>query len=246
MNTYRDIVYMVLDQLKLSHDDSFVQEEHVLFLLSKLRAYLLKNKYGTAKQSIGENNYQTIKITFSPNNTSICADGYSLISNEVLPNILLIQNIEHMLKVLNSDWNPINFVYVNNVRFNYVLSNKWLRDFIYFTIDDLGRLLVRGASSELSELQFIYLSGVFEDIEAASALEYTTGTSPCDILDREFPIEESLIIPLLELCLKFLSSMTYSPSDTSNNANDDLSSLDLFLRTYLKRNKLKYNESADG
>ena len=40
--------------------------------------------------------------------------------------------------------------------------------------------------------------------------------------------------------------MTYTPADTLNNANDDLSSLDSFLRTYLKRNKLKYNESADG
>ena len=34
MSTYRELTYMVLDQLKLASDDSYYTEDHVKFLLS--------------------------------------------------------------------------------------------------------------------------------------------------------------------------------------------------------------------
>ena len=50
--TYREIVYSILDLLKQSSDDSFYTEEHVLFLVSKMRATILKQTYANIKKEI--------------------------------------------------------------------------------------------------------------------------------------------------------------------------------------------------
>jgi hypothetical protein len=42
MATYREITYLILDELKTNSDDSFFEREHVLFLMDKYRAFLLK------------------------------------------------------------------------------------------------------------------------------------------------------------------------------------------------------------
>ena len=42
MSTYRELVYLVLDELKLVSDDSTFTEDHVVFLLNRYRTFLLK------------------------------------------------------------------------------------------------------------------------------------------------------------------------------------------------------------
>jgi hypothetical protein len=44
MNTYRQLIYMCLDQLKLISDDSYYTEDHIMFLLDKCRTLLLNQK----------------------------------------------------------------------------------------------------------------------------------------------------------------------------------------------------------
>ena len=43
--TWREAVYMVLDELKLMSDDSNFNEDHIIFLLSKYRSFILKQTY---------------------------------------------------------------------------------------------------------------------------------------------------------------------------------------------------------
>ena len=38
MNTYREIVYMCLDQVKLISDDAYYTQDHIIFLADKYRA----------------------------------------------------------------------------------------------------------------------------------------------------------------------------------------------------------------
>ena len=44
MSTYRQLTYMVLDELKIVSDDSHFQEEHVLFLLDKVQGIPVSSK----------------------------------------------------------------------------------------------------------------------------------------------------------------------------------------------------------
>ena len=60
MSTYRELVYMVLDELKGISDDFTYTEDHIIFLLNKYRAFILKQRYSDVKKFIPESNYQTI------------------------------------------------------------------------------------------------------------------------------------------------------------------------------------------
>lgn len=44
----------------------------------------------------------------------------------------------------------------------------------------------------------------------------------CKLEDKEFPIEDALVPPLIELVVKELRGPEYSPKDEDNNAKDDL------------------------
>ena len=50
--TWREAVYMVLDELKLMSDDSNFNEDHIIFLLSKYRSFILKQTYYKTKQGL--------------------------------------------------------------------------------------------------------------------------------------------------------------------------------------------------
>lgn len=42
MNTYRQMVYIVLDEIKALNGDSTFTEEHVVFLLNNYRKFLIE------------------------------------------------------------------------------------------------------------------------------------------------------------------------------------------------------------
>ena len=41
MSTYREIVYMINDQLKLFSDDSSFTEDHIRFIAKNLRSFII-------------------------------------------------------------------------------------------------------------------------------------------------------------------------------------------------------------
>ena len=57
MKTYRQLIYLVLDELKLISDDSTYTEEHIMTLLSNYRAFLLKQRYSDVRKEIPITNY---------------------------------------------------------------------------------------------------------------------------------------------------------------------------------------------
>ena len=74
------------------------------------------------------------------------------------------------------------------------------------------------------------MSAIFSD--PISVFNFNESNS--DILDEEFPLEESLTPAVLELVLKDLTNGIYKPSDTTNDAQDALSDLAGFLRRNMK------------
>ena len=58
--TYAEVVYMILDELKLSSDDSYFNEYHVLMLADKYRAMILKQRYKDIKKTVPYSNYQEV------------------------------------------------------------------------------------------------------------------------------------------------------------------------------------------
>jgi len=59
-STYREIIYSILDKYKLLSDDSYYTEDHIVFLMKKVRSFLLAKKAKEDGVIEEEDNKQTI------------------------------------------------------------------------------------------------------------------------------------------------------------------------------------------
>lgn len=236
--TWREIVYMISDELKLGSDDSSFNEDHIAFLVGKYRAFILSQRYKEIRKSIPESNYQTICIDLE--STSVlgnpCSEPY-LRSTVEIPSTLRIGNV----KLFPSNYFQGEIVYVSMDRFRYIGHNKYLQNIIYCAKDADNHLYLKSINPQFMYLQKIRMTAIFENVLKASELECESNNS-CNWLDNEFPLEESLVPAVMELVVKELRGAAYSPRDTENNATDDLADLVAFLRRNTKSNLQKQIE----
>ena len=235
MSTYKELTYMVLDELKLYSDDASYTEEHVMFLLDKYRAFLLKQRYSDVKKQIPESNYQTIcldLIEVPAISGEPCEGGSYLRSKEKIPFLMKIGNP----KVYPVDYYQGEITYVSRERMRYVGYNKYLKNIIYASIGPDNYLYFKSFNPQYLYLEKARMTGIFEDPQAASELQCPdeNGDTVCDVLDRKFPIEDALIPPMIELVVKELLGAEYRPKDDANDANDALADLSTFIRNNVK------------
>lgn len=215
---------MVLDELKLYSDDASYTEEHVMFLLDKYRVFLLKQRYSDVKKQIPESNYQTIcldLIEVPAISGEPCEGGSYLRSKEKIPFLMKVGNP----KVYPVDYYQGEITYVSRERMRYVGYNNYLKNIIYASIGPDNYLYFKSFNPQYLYLEKARMTGIFEDPQAASELQCPNenGNTVCDILDREFPIEDSLVPQLVQLVVQELYNHSRSEEDDENNAKDDLS-----------------------
>lgn len=221
MSTYRELVYLVLDELKLSSDDAYYNEEHIMFLLGKYRGLLLRQHYKDVKKEIPESNYQTLcldliqvpAIAGEP-----CEGGVYLRSKEKVPFLMSIAKP----RVYTEDYYQGNITYVSRERMRFVGNNRWLLNEVYASIGSDNYLYFKSSNPQYLYLEKARLTGIFEDPDKAAELSCDKDEI-CDPMDVKFPLEESLIPLVIEFVVKELSGSKYAPEDKENNANDELS-----------------------
>ena len=224
MSTYKELIYMCLDELKLYSDDALYTEEHIMFLLGKYRTFLIKQRYSDVKKQIPESNYQTIcldLIEVPAISGEPCEGGSYLRSKEKIPFLMKIGNP----RVYPIDYYQGEITYVSRDRMRYVGHNKYLQNIIYASLGPDNYLYFKSINPQFLYLEKVRMTGIFEDPKAASELQCPdeSGDTVCDVLDREFPIEAALVPPLIELVVKELLGAEYRPDDKTNDAKDELS-----------------------
>ena len=211
--TYRELVYMCLDEIKLASDDSYITEDHILFLIGKYRAFLLRQKYEKINMPTPMSNYQL--ITVSDTNESI-----PLPMNIAIPRVVVTLSDSQVRKA----------TYVSPHRWEFVGENRNLQSFIYCTLDTKNKMQFKNIPTDITISSYdIY--ALFEDCIKTSEFMATE-----DILDMECPIEAELISGVQELVVKDALGMAYRPKDIFNNGNDDLAQLGA-VATTSKNNK---------
>lgn len=226
MATYREIVYAALDELKLFSGDSYYTPEHLIFFADKFRALLLERKYrDIRKGDIPHANYQElcldlIEVPAIPGTD--CYGSY-LRSTSKTPSLMNI-GIRRIYPV--DYFNSEMFTWVSRERMQFVGHNNWLQNIIYVTKGTDDYLYLKSENPQFLYLKQIRLDAVFHDAKGAADLEcQRKGSGNCDILDSEFPIEEGLVTPLIQLMVQELSGARYMPTDQENNANDTMSGM---------------------
>lgn len=220
--TYKEIVYMILDELKGTSDDFSFNEDHIAFLCGKYRAFLLKQRYySDVKKAIAESNYQTVcldLIEVPAISGELCEGGSYLRSKVKVPTTLMLGNP----RVFPIDFYQGNITFVSRDRMRFVGHNKWMKDIIYCSIGPDNYLYFKSSNPQYLYLEKVKFSAIFEDPEKVSEISCNGEDIPCELIDRIFPIEEALVPPLIELVVKELRGAEYTPSDEINNAEDNL------------------------
>ena len=223
----KEIVYMVLDLAKANtSDDSFFNEDHVLFLLKKYRSFLIKKeqeKLKTTTDIASEFEYQQICLALEKVpaiDESPCTGGYYLRTVKKIPKLLE----GNMPRVYPIDfYQGINITYVPRDKMRYIGTNKFLRNIIYVSLGTDLHLYLKSINSQFLYLEKISMSAIFEDFDEVEKYKCEGDTTVCDVMEREFPIREYLVPTLTELVVKELVGSMYKPVDQVNNASDDMS-----------------------
>lgn len=220
MSTFREIIYMILDEMKISTDDAYFTEDHIMYLINKYRVLILKQKYSDIKKQIPESNYQTIcldLIEVPAISGEPCEGGSYLRSKEKIPFLMQIGTP----KIYPIDYYQGEITYVSRDRMRYIGYNRYLQNIIYCSIGPDNYLYFKSRNPQYLYLEKVKMTGIFEDSINASHLQ-CSDDKECDILDRVFPLEDSLIPVVIQFVIKELLGANYRPKDEENNAKDDL------------------------
>ena len=202
--TYRDMVYMIFDELKITSDDSVWEPDHVIALLNKYRAMLIKQLYSHIRKDVPLAYYQDLNVSILDNK-----------STKQIPNILNLNGIE-----LDSMPGKFNINLVSPERFKYVTLNKWLKNQIYITIDSTGTLYMKNATN--FPVNNLTLTAILENPLEIIQVDPSAYKDP---LDCVFPIEYAIQHSIVDLIIKELGSANYLPSDNKNNSTDDFDNM---------------------
>lgn len=224
MATYGEICYACLDLLKLRSDDAYYNEDHVLFLASNIRNYLLERKYGKSRnkpfQPVSDENKQRICIYLEQTDEipGLCGPQW-LRSTVKIPDTLLD---EPKVSVANDLLHSM-IQFIPAERMPYVGYNKWLHNIIYASKSEDGYLYMKSNNPQYIHLQKVIIDGVFSDVQAAAALscDGDGNTVNCDLLDKDFPLEKALVTYCVEMVVQELIGSKFAPEDKQNNARDD-------------------------
>lgn len=221
---------MCLDEVKLHSDDAFFTEDHVTFLLDKYRVFLLKQRYSDIKKQIPDSNYQTIclelqDVTALPGDPFEVESSVSYLkSKEKVPSMMKIGSP----KIYPHNYFPTKITLVDKERILFVGYNKYMKNIIYSAKGYDSYLYFKMFDNKsLKEGDKVHLLGIFEDPKEAFNLQCSESTDITNLLDKDFPLEEGLIPPLIELVVKELLGAVYRPEDSKNNANDDLAEVNI-------------------
>lgn len=231
MATFGEIVYGVLDRVKLLSDDAYFTEEHVLLLAKTIRSMLLTRKYKGARNKtfsvMSQENQQQVCLMLEPADLlPQGCQGKWLRSTAVVPDFL---DEGQPVACTGHDLMETVVTFIPRERMPYVGYNKWLKNIIYASRSIDGHLYLRGSNPQFVMLERIGLTGIFSDPEAAAALSHEACMSgkSCDVIadDVYFPLEAALVPTLIDLIVQELSGSVYAPEDKNNNASDDLAGL---------------------
>lgn len=235
-----ELIYIILDLCKVSgSDDSFINEDHVLFLCKKYRSFLIKKEQEKEKASqdvASEFETQQICLELEPKaaiDGSPCTGGYYLWSTEAIPKVLE-GNLPRVYPI--DYYQGTNVQYVSRDRMRFTGSNPYLQNIIYASLGPDQHLYLNSSNPQFKYLKQIRVSAVFEDFDAVVPLlcDSDGNSQVCDIMDMEFPIRDYLVPPLIELVMKEILGASYRPADTRNNSADDLSDIIAWARRNMK------------
>lgn len=210
--TYKDAIYLVLDQLKQSTDDIQLEEDHIAALINASRATLLKQRLGNNKVEIPKEVIQTIPFKLQLINQTITSDREFELLN---------LNGNHLYyDIVLPDYPNYEISFITLDRFKYVHNNKWLKNIIYSALSNTGKILIKAPDS----IKNLFISpsyrinavfnGILDDPRSVFPFED-------NYLDLDLAVNGDLLRVIIDLTVADLLKHMSIPEDIINNGKND-------------------------
>lgn len=243
MATFGEIAYAIQDFSKTISDDSLINIDHIIFLMSKSRNELI-SKYNAIHNDI---NHQVICVNLKKvYDDTICNSRPVLVSDIKIPNVMNKNNVTLMPP--SGIFFSYNMQFVDKRKFSFVGNNIFLKNIIYATILDNNKLYLTSNNTDFMYLSKIRVEAIYDDIIEASkyVCDDNCNINSCDIYDRVFPLSSDFLPTLMQKVVRDITNAAWQPRDDKNNAADDLAALSQILSRYTNnqfKNKMKGNEN---
>ena len=225
--TWRELVYMITDITKQISDDSQFNEDHIIFLCSKYRNYILNQQYLTNKKTISEANYQIVNIPLQPYSLDICPN--EMVLRSVKPISFTMTIGEKSIYPTDIMFSRSKIVFVPQNRFAYI-GNKFSKNIIYAMIGADNYLYLKSANANFQYLTSVTIKALFENIQEMSLLD--SESCGCDVMDIRFPLEDAWVNTLINLVVNDLIRGVNMLRDSSNDAFDSSDQLAQAISRY--------------
>lgn len=213
----RELIFRVLQFLSINSDDSIqdFSEEYIYNVLIDKRAFLLKQHYKDARKSVPRSCYQTLNVPLE----KIRAVPDLKYSEVLLRSVDKIPEMVDFAQeagvattiIMSTDYTAIPFNLVTFERLPSVGSNRWTKDLLYVALGN-ERLYLKSFNSSFTNLTKVLIFGVFSD---PSQVYYANGNEG-DYYEEEFPINNSMVDPIIKLTLEELTRIQ-RPKDVVND-----------------------------
>ncbi len=219
--TKNEIIYTVLEKLRVYSDDSDFSEELISSLIDTKRAMLLKQQY--AKNAwhmpMEIKQHLCVDLELVEKVEGYCSAGKILMTDLPLPKSIKIKGKEGPLLVRGLDMMeiPINIIPIERIPF--LFNNKYTQHLIYCAVASSGKLVLVSKDDKHRFLNHIKVTDVYEDPEKARQLDCSEDFS-LDDWEYEYPVESSMVETIVDLIVKDMTVSIQIPSDKTNDAAD--------------------------
>ena len=181
--TLRELVYLVLDEVKINSDDSYFNEDHVVSLLNNYRSFVLKKELEKENKQLSSANDQTIYLDLIEVRDEDNPCGESMLRTE--------QTIPNLVNDCKVSLYPVNYfegdhiIYTTMERMRYTTYNKWTKNLIYAAKGPDNYLYLKSSNPQYLYLEKLRMKAIFEDFESAAkyACDESGEELQCDILE---------------------------------------------------------------
>ena len=224
MSTKKEIIYSVLEKLRIHTDDSDISEEMVSHLIDIKRAMLVKQQYSKTFWHMPNGIKQELCLGLSlvPKISGYGCAGKILSTDISLPKAIKIKGKEGPLNVRKEDGTEIALTIVPIERLPFLFENRFTQHLTYCAVDMNGKLLIISKDNKHKFLKSIKVTDIFERPDDVRAWECNYDSSNEDPWEIEYPLESAMEDTVVELVLKDLARTLGIPSDNINDATDEI------------------------
>lgn len=222
--TKKELIYTVFEKIKINSDDMDITEEFVSSLIDSKRAMLLKQRFDKKPWDIPVNSKQELclELEVTSKVAGMACFGNILRTKLSLPGSIKIKGKEGPLTVRREDSSAIHINIIPLERIPFITENPFTASMIYGAMDYDNRFYFISSSDKLLLMTDIKIADVFEDPEEAAALECTAAeAADCEVWDRKYPIDLTMVDDLIKLVVADLSRTIGIPDDGTNDANGE-------------------------